>query len=57
MGAELSEKAVAELSKNIPLGRMGKPEEFAEAVAGIIKNGYINGTYIRLDGGLRMGFL
>jgi NAD(P)-dependent dehydrogenase (short-subunit alcohol dehydrogenase family) len=33
--------------------RMGLPEEFAELVESIARNGYLNGENIRLDGGLR----
>ena len=57
MGKDLNEKALADLKKNIPLGRLGQPEEFAQSVLSIFENGYINGTYIRLDGALRMGYL
>ncbi|MBA2650140.1 MAG: SDR family oxidoreductase [Legionella sp.] len=34
--------------------RLGKPEEFAVLVGHIIQNSMINGTTIRLDGGIRM---
>jgi len=34
--------------------RLGKPEEFAQLVAHVIDNDYINGEVIRLDGGIRM---
>lgn len=34
--------------------RLGKPDEFAATVEHIIDNPYLNGSVIRLDGGLRM---
>lgn len=34
--------------------RLGKPEEFASLVQSVIENPFLNGTVIRLDGGLRM---
>lgn len=34
--------------------RLGDPDEFARLAAFIIECGYLNGTVIRLDGGLRM---
>jgi NAD(P)-dependent dehydrogenase (short-subunit alcohol dehydrogenase family) len=34
--------------------RLGRPDEFAELVAHICENQYLNGETIRLDGGLRM---
>jgi NAD(P)-dependent dehydrogenase (short-subunit alcohol dehydrogenase family) len=43
------------LSASIPFpSRLGKPEEFAETVAFILGNRYLNGETIRLDGALRM---
>merc|ERR1712187_827155 len=37
--------------------RFGASEEFAQLVASIIDNGYLNGEVIRLDGGLRFANL
>jgi NAD(P)-dependent dehydrogenase (short-subunit alcohol dehydrogenase family) len=43
------------LSASIPFpSRLGKPEEFAELVAHIVENGYLNGETIRLDGAVRL---
>uniref|UniRef100_A0A095A3F8 Putative oxidoreductase n=1 Tax=Schistosoma haematobium TaxID=6185 RepID=A0A095A3F8_SCHHA len=46
----------AELLKKLSLNpnRVGKPEEFAKLVESIICNPMLNGTVIRLDGGVRM---
>ncbi len=33
--------------------RMGYPEEFAQMVESVVRNSYVNGENIRLDGGLR----
>ena len=38
----------------IPLGRMGQPEEVAEAVAFLAQNPYITGEVLRVDGGIAM---
>jgi len=35
--------------------RFGKPTEFAALVAHVLRNPMINGTVLRLDGGMRMG--
>ena len=35
--------------------RMGHPEEFADLVAAVVANPYLNGENIRLDGALRLG--
>jgi NAD(P)-dependent dehydrogenase (short-subunit alcohol dehydrogenase family) len=34
--------------------RLGEPREFADMVLTIVRNGYLNGETIRLDGALRM---
>lgn len=38
----------------IPLGRMGKPEEVADAVAYLVTANYITGEVLRVDGGIAM---
>jgi len=43
------------LSASIPFpSRLGKPEEFADLVAHIMENEYLNGETIRLDGAVRL---
>lgn len=43
------------LSASIPFpARLGKPEEFADTVAFILKTRYLNGETIRLDGSVRL---
>ena len=51
MTADLDEK---ELSKLIPLGRFGKPEEVANVVGFLASNeaDYITGQCIQVNGGL-----
>jgi 3-oxoacyl-[acyl-carrier protein] reductase len=47
------EEAIREKTKNIPLGRIGRPEEFAALVAFLSSTqaAYISGTTIQVDGG------
>ena len=45
-------KGRTDLSRNIPLGRMGQPEEVAQAVAMVIGNEYMTGQTIILNGGM-----
>lgn len=56
MTDKLSDEVKAEYSKAIPLGRMGKPEDIANAVLYLASNlsSYITGQVIRVDGGLVM---
>jgi NAD(P)-dependent dehydrogenase (short-subunit alcohol dehydrogenase family) len=43
------------LSASIPFpSRLGRPEEFADLVAYILGNPYLNGETIRLDGAVRL---
>ncbi|HYK40424.1 MAG TPA: SDR family oxidoreductase, partial [Candidatus Eremiobacteraceae bacterium] len=45
--------------KQIPAGRLGKPEEFAAVVAFLASEraSYVNGTSIAIDGGIVRGLL
>lgn len=55
MMASFPDQVQENLAAEIPFpSRMGRPEEFAQLVQHIITNRYINGTVVRLDGGVRM---
>jgi 3-oxoacyl-[acyl-carrier protein] reductase len=56
MTADLPETTIQKLTENIPLGRMGKPEDVASAVAFLAsdKAGYITGQTLLVDGGMVM---
>jgi len=45
-------KGRTDLARNIPLGRMGQPEEVAQAVAMVLGNEYMTGQTIVLNGGM-----
>jgi 3-oxoacyl-[acyl-carrier protein] reductase len=51
------EEALKERARNIPLGRIGKPEELAALVAFLASEqaAYISGTTIQVDGGANRG--
>ena len=40
-----------ELKQEIPLGRIGKPEDIAKSVKALVENEYITGQVISVDGG------
>ena len=50
--AAMSEAALQETIKRVPLRRLGKPEEIAEGVLSVIQNDFFNGKVFELDGGL-----
>jgi len=55
MVAGLPAAVQKELGQQVPFPpRLGQPEDFARLVRSIIKNPYLNGSVIRLDGSLRM---
>jgi 3-oxoacyl-[acyl-carrier protein] reductase len=54
MTAVLSDKVKEGILANIPLKRMGKPEEIAEAAVFLAKSEYITGQVITVDGGMVM---
>ncbi|UCH53820.1 MAG: 3-oxoacyl-ACP reductase FabG [Pseudomonadota bacterium] len=57
MTRALSEQQRAGLMGQIPLGRLGAPEDIAQAVAFLASNaaGYITGTTLHVNGGMYMG--
>ena len=49
MNKDLTKKEIEELEEEIPLGRMGKPEEIAGCVKWLTENEYITGQVITID--------
>ena len=47
----LGQETLEELAREIPLGRLGKPEEIAQMVLAVAENPYITGQVITVDGG------
>ncbi len=56
-GSESSESVQQRLSAEVPLGRVGTPEDIANLVALLVspRGSYITGTTIQVDGGLLRG--
>jgi NAD(P)-dependent dehydrogenase (short-subunit alcohol dehydrogenase family) len=48
----LSESFINDIINSIPNKRLGSPEEISQTIEFLIKNEYINGTTIKLTGGL-----
>ena len=50
--ATVCKEDLDEIRKEVPLRRLGRPEEIADGVISIIKNDYIHGKILEIDGGL-----
>ena len=48
---EARTKIKAEAGARLPVKRIGRPEELADAVLFLMKNGYVNGITLTVDGG------
>jgi NAD(P)-dependent dehydrogenase (short-subunit alcohol dehydrogenase family) len=57
MLAALGEERIQAFGAQVPLGRVARPDEIAEAVGFLASDGaaYITGTVLPVDGGLGMG--
>jgi len=57
MAAALPEERVQKIISDVPLGRIGNPEEIASAIAFLASEeaAYITGAVIPVDGGISMG--
>ena len=53
MNKSISREALEELEKEIPLGRIAKPEEIAKSVKWLIEDEYVSGQIISVNGGWR----
>ena len=46
--------AFAELAERLPARRIGNPDDIAQAFMSVIRNGFITGTVLHVDGGHRL---
>ncbi|KRE97857.1 short-chain dehydrogenase [Frateuria sp. Soil773] len=53
-GAEAKDAVFRQQAQALPVGRVGRPEEVAQAVAFLVGNGFTTGTVIACDGGLHL---
>ena len=54
MMESVGEEALAKFTSNVPFPkRLGRPEEFADLAFQLLRNGYLNGEVVRLDGAQR----
>jgi len=48
----VEDSVVADNATEIPIGRLGRPDEIAETVLWMIKTGYVTNKVIAVDGGM-----
>jgi NAD(P)-dependent dehydrogenase (short-subunit alcohol dehydrogenase family) len=41
-------------AQRVPVGRNGRPQDVAHAIAALIENGFVTGVVFPCDGGLRL---
>lgn len=55
LSPEKKKETFEQFTTSIPVGRIGEPEDIASVVEVLIKNTYITGQVIAVDGGLSLG--
>ncbi|OHV78371.1 SDR family oxidoreductase [Ensifer sp. LCM 4579] len=46
--------ALNAMAKRLPVGRVGRPEDIAQAIQSVMHNDFISGTVVHVDGGQRL---
>ena len=54
MGPDGAQAAHIGFAEQLPVGRVGTPEDVAKAVLFLIDNGFVSGTSLVVDGGHRL---
>lgn len=45
---------LGEMARRLPVGRVGRPSDVADAITAVMENGFITGTVVHVDGGQRL---
>lgn len=54
MTSSMRPDVLEKITKGVPLGRLGQPEDIAQSVCYIFENAYFSGRIVECDGGLRI---
>lgn len=52
--ADARQEVFREFAHRVPVGRNGRPQDVAHAIAALIENGFVTGVVFPCDGGLRL---
>lgn len=47
-------EALASMAKRLPVARIGQPSDIAHAIESVMRNGFMTGTVVHVDGGQRL---
>lgn len=56
LAPEAKKQAFGRFARAAPVGRVGRPEDIAQAIVFLIGNTFMTGCVIECDGGLRLGY-
>lgn len=54
LGLDDKQAAFADLARRLPARRVGTPDDIAQAFVSVMRNGFISGTVLHVDGGHRI---
>lgn len=54
LAGETKAERLAAMAEKLPAGRIGHPDDIAEAFLAVIRNGFMTGTVVHVDGGHRL---
>ncbi|PBC00639.1 SDR family oxidoreductase [Mesorhizobium sp. WSM3860] len=54
VAGEKKDETLAAMAKRLPAGRVGRPEDIADAIRFLIGNGFTTGTTLHVEGGQRL---
>jgi len=54
VAGEKKHQMQAQMADRLPVGRIGQPDDIAQAVLSVMANGFMTGTVVHVDGGQRL---
>ncbi|RUV74884.1 SDR family oxidoreductase, partial [Mesorhizobium sp. M1A.F.Ca.IN.020.30.1.1] len=54
VAGDAKDETLAAMAKRLPAGRVGRPEDIADAIRFLMGNGFTTGTTLHVEGGQRL---